>query len=42
MRAHANGLGAVKGDCWVLTNGPEQSGDQPQWLTPRTHTRART
>ena len=33
---------AVKGECWVLTDGPEQLGDQPRWLTPGTHTRART
>jgi hypothetical protein len=24
MRAHDDGLGAVKGECWVLTDGPEQ------------------
>ena len=37
MRARADGPGAVKGECWVLTNGSEQPGDQPRWLTPRTH-----
>jgi hypothetical protein len=34
MRARADGLGAVKGECWVLTDGSEQPGDQPWWLTP--------
>jgi hypothetical protein len=42
IRAHANGSGAVKDECWVLANEPEQLGDQPWWLTPRTHTHART
>jgi hypothetical protein len=42
MRARAIGLGAMKDECWVLADGPEQSGDQPWWLTPRTCTRART
>jgi hypothetical protein len=42
IQAHADGLGAVKGNCWVLTDGPEQSSDQPRWLTPGTHTRERT
>jgi hypothetical protein len=42
MRARADGPGAVKGECWVLTDGSEQPGDQPRWLTPRTHTCART
>jgi hypothetical protein len=41
-RAHADGPGAVKGECWVLTDEPEQPGDQPRWLTPRTRTRVRT
>jgi hypothetical protein len=27
MRARADGPGAVKGECWVLTDGPEQPGD---------------
>jgi hypothetical protein len=36
MHAHADGLGAVKGECWVLTDGSEQLGDQLWWLTPRT------
>jgi hypothetical protein len=26
MRARDDGLGAVKGECWVLTDGSEQSG----------------
>jgi hypothetical protein len=34
MRAHADGPGAVKGESWVLTDGSEQPGDQPRWLTP--------
>jgi hypothetical protein len=42
MRAHADRPGAVKGECCVLTNGSEQSGDQPWWLTPGTRTYART
>jgi hypothetical protein len=41
MRARADGPGAVKGECWVLTDVPKQTGDQPWWLTPRTHIRAR-
>jgi hypothetical protein len=28
----------VKGECWVLTDGSEQPGDQPRWLTPGTRT----
>jgi hypothetical protein len=32
----------VKGECWVSTDGSEQPGDQPRWLTPGTHTCART
>lgn len=27
MRARPDGPGAVKGECWVLTDGPEQPGD---------------
>jgi hypothetical protein len=42
MRARANGPIAVKGECWVLTDGSELPGDQPWWLTPGTHTCART
>jgi hypothetical protein len=42
MRARADGLGAVKGECWVLTDKSEQPGDQPRWLTPGTRTCART
>jgi hypothetical protein len=42
MRARANGLGAVKDECWVLDDGLEQSSDQSWWMTPRTRTRART
>jgi hypothetical protein len=30
MRARADGLGAVKCECWVLTDRPEQPGDQPR------------
>jgi hypothetical protein len=37
MQARVDAPGAVKGECWVLTDGSEQSGDQPRWLTPRTH-----
>jgi hypothetical protein len=37
MRARADGPGAVKGECWVLTNESEQLGDQLWWLTPGTH-----
>jgi hypothetical protein len=33
MWARADGLVAVKGECWVLTDGSEQPGDQPWWLT---------
>jgi hypothetical protein len=42
MQAHVDRLGAVKDECWVLPDGPEQPGDQPWWLTPGTRTRART
>jgi hypothetical protein len=42
MRARADGPGAVKGECWVLTDGSEQPGDQPRWLTTGTRTCART
>jgi hypothetical protein len=42
MRPHDDGPGPVKGKCWVLTDGLEQLGDQPQWLTLGTRTRART
>jgi hypothetical protein len=42
MRARADGPGAVKGECWVLIDGPEQQGGQQWWLTPGTRTRART
>ena len=42
MRAHADRPGVVKGECCGLTNGSEQSGDQPWWLTPGTRTYART
>jgi hypothetical protein len=37
MRARADGSGAVKGECCVLTDGSEQPDDQPRWLTPGTH-----
>jgi hypothetical protein len=42
MRARADGPIAVKGECWVLTDGTEQPGDQPRWLTPGTRTYMRT
>jgi hypothetical protein len=42
MRARVDGPGAVKSKCRVLTDGTEQLGDRPWWLTPRTCTRART
>jgi hypothetical protein len=38
MWARADGLGAVKGECWVLTDEQEQPGDQPWCLTPGTRT----
>jgi hypothetical protein len=41
MQARDDGPGAMKGECWVLTDGSEQPGDQPRWLTPGTHTCAR-
>jgi hypothetical protein len=41
MRAHADGPGEVKDECWEVTDKLEKSGDQPWWLTPRTHTRTR-
>jgi hypothetical protein len=37
MRARADGLRVVKGECWVLTDESEQPSDQPWWLTPGTH-----
>jgi hypothetical protein len=42
MQARADGPRAMKSKYWVLTDGPEQPGDQPRCLTPRTRTRART
>jgi hypothetical protein len=42
MRARADGPGVMNDECWVLTDGPEQPGDQPRWLIPGTCTRART
>jgi hypothetical protein len=42
MQTRADGPRAMKGECWVLTDGSEQPGDQPGWLTPGTHTCART
>jgi hypothetical protein len=42
MWARADGSGAVKGKCWVLTDGSEQPDDQSRWLTHVTHTCART
>jgi hypothetical protein len=41
MRARVDGPVAVKGECWVLTYGSEQPGDQPRWLTPGTRICAR-
>jgi hypothetical protein len=38
-RAHADGPGVVKDECWILADGPEQPGDQPWWFTPKTHSR---
>jgi hypothetical protein len=35
----ADRLRAVKGEWWVLTNGPEQPNGQPWRLTPGTRTR---
>jgi hypothetical protein len=42
IRARADGPRAMKDECWVLTDGPEQPGGQSSWLTPETRTRART
>jgi hypothetical protein len=42
MQARVDGPGAVKCECWVLTDGSEQPGDQPWWLTPGTRTCAGT
>jgi hypothetical protein len=42
MRARADGPGAVKGECWVLTDISEQPGDHPWWLTSGTITCTRT
>jgi hypothetical protein len=42
MRARTDKPGVVKDECWVLTDGLEQPGDQPRWLTPGTHNCART
>jgi hypothetical protein len=42
IQTRADGPRAVKGECLVLTDGPEHPGDQPWWLTPGTSTRART
>jgi hypothetical protein len=42
MQARADGLGAVKSECWVLTDESEQQGDQSWWLTLGTRTCART
>jgi hypothetical protein len=42
MQARDDGPGAVKGECWGLTDGSEQPGDQLRWLTPGTLTCART
>jgi hypothetical protein len=42
MRPRADDPGAVKGECCVFTDGPEQPCDQPWWQTPGTCTRVRT
>jgi hypothetical protein len=42
MRARADGLVEVNGECWVFTDGSEQPGDQPRWLTLGTRTCVRT
>jgi hypothetical protein len=42
IRARVDRPGTVKGDFWVLTDGPEQSGDQSWWVTLETRTHART
>jgi hypothetical protein len=41
LQARADGLGAVKDECWVLADGPEHPGDQMWWLTPGTRTHSR-
>jgi hypothetical protein len=33
MQARVDGPGAMKGECWVLTDESEQPGDQLWWLT---------
>lgn len=42
MQVSADRPRAVKDERWDLTEGPEKWGDKPWWLTPRTHTSART
>jgi hypothetical protein len=42
MWARADGPVAVKSECWALTGGPEQPGDQSRWLTHGTRNRAKT
>jgi hypothetical protein len=39
MQVRVDGPRAVKDKCWILVDRPEQSTDQPWWLTPgiRTH-----
>jgi hypothetical protein len=41
MHARGDGPVAVKGEYWILTDGSEQPGDQPRWLTPGTRTSTR-
>jgi hypothetical protein len=42
MRARVDGPRAVKDECWVLADGPEQPDDQSWWLPTGTITCART
>jgi hypothetical protein len=41
MRARADRPGAMNGECWVLTDVPEQPSEQMWWLTLGTCTSAR-
>jgi hypothetical protein len=42
MRVHADGLRAVKGRRWNLTEGPESLGNKLWWLPSGTRARAGT
>jgi hypothetical protein len=42
MWARADGPRAMNDECWVLTDEPDQPGDQSWWLTLGTRTCART